>query len=157
MTEDADLHLVTFRVGRQLYGVDIMQVHRVLQACQPLPVPGAPDHVMGMIDLHGRLVAVMDLRLLLGLEADPTDTPRRLLVAELGGGSGPSRLAALAVTDVEARLRVARADLLARPDEIGAPAVVGAFHSGDELGLVLDPERLDLGLDRIAQQVEGAG
>ena len=143
MSARPDLHLVTFRLGDQLYGVDIMQVHRVLAASAPIPAPGAPPHVLGMIDLHGQLVALLDLRCLLGLEG--ADPGRRVLVAHRGG-----QLVGLVVDEVEARVRVNAEDVLARPDEVGAGAISGAFRAGEAMGLLLDPDRLGIdGLEEL--------
>ena len=63
------INLVAFRLGGRLLGVDIMQVHKVLTGDDPLVLaPGAPAHVLGMIELQGALVAVLDLARLLGLD-----------------------------------------------------------------------------------------
>ena len=131
-----ELQLVSFRVSGRLYGIDIMQVHQVLQAGHPVPAPGMPEHILGMTEVRGRLIAVVDLARLLGLQAKTP--PGRYLVVHLP----PDRLVALAMDGVEARIRIPRADLLQRPEELTSPAVVGAFRAETELGLVLDPERL---------------
>ena len=141
---DTTLQLVAFRVAGQLYGIDIMQVHRVLVAQEPVPVPGAPPHGRGMVDLHGQLVAVLDLRRLLALPGDGRQG-RRLLVLQWDG-----RRVAFVVDGVDARLRVARDDVLERPGEVGGDAVIGAFRMGQELGLLLDPARIQIdGLERV--------
>jgi purine-binding chemotaxis protein CheW len=137
---DTERHLVTFRVGGQLYGVDIMQVHRVLLAEDVRDVPGSPPHVVGMIDLHGKLVAVVSLAELLG--HDPTVESRRLVVVRRA-----SEMVALAVEEVEGRVRIDLAQVLARPEGIMAEALVGAFHKGEEMGLTLDPDLLEVELE----------
>lgn len=143
-----ELQLVAFRLDRRLYGVDIMQVHRVLAAQEPVAVPGAPAHVLGMVEVHGELVALLDLRRLVGLPA-AGEAGRRLLVLQWAG-----RRVAFVVDAVEARLRVAPDELLGRPDEVGVEAVTGAFRAGEELGLLLDPARLRIeGLDGVGVPV----
>lgn len=145
MSTRPDLHLVTFRLGEQLYGVDIMQVHRVLAAKTPIPVPGAPPYVLGMIDLHGQLVALLDLRCLLGLEG-AVGPGQRVLVAHRGG-----QLVGLVVDEVEARVRVGAGDVLSRPEEVGARAIRGAFRAGETMGLLLEPDLLAIdGLEDLA-------
>ena len=136
---DTERHLVTFRVGGQLYGVDIMQVHRVLLAEDVQDVPGAPPHIVGMIDLHGKLLAVVSLAGLLGHDA--AGGAVRLLVVRRADD-----LVALAVEEVEGRVRVDSTQMLARPEGIMAAALVGAFRRGEEMGLTLDPDLLQFEL-----------
>lgn len=138
--QESELHLVSFRVGGKLFGVDIMRVHRVLLADTLLDVPGAPPHVAGMIEVHGQLVAVVDLHGAMGLEAAGTGR-LRLVVVRLER----ERLLAFNVDEVVERVRLQRAAVLDPPAGLLADAVTGAFHHGEELGLILDPARLFAG------------
>jgi purine-binding chemotaxis protein CheW len=138
--QQSELHLVSFRVGGRLFGVDIMRVHRVLLAERLLDVPGAPPHVSGMIEVHGQLVGVVDLPGAMGLEAAESGQ-LRLVVVRLEG----ERLAAFNVDEVVERVRLQRTEVLDPPPGLLAEAVTGAFHHGEELGLILDPARLFAG------------
>ena len=78
------LHLVTFKLGREEYGVDIHQVQEIIRAADITPVPGAAGHVRGVINLRGKIIPVVDLRQRFGLpEGDESDA-RRIVVVELG-------------------------------------------------------------------------
>lgn len=53
-------HLVVFVLGRQRFAVSVAQVLRVVAVAQWTPVAGAPDIVLGILDFHGEVIAVLD-------------------------------------------------------------------------------------------------
>jgi purine-binding chemotaxis protein CheW len=57
-----DLHLVTFRIGSELFGVPISTVHEIVRVPAIARIPQAPDFVEGVINLRGRVITVVDLR-----------------------------------------------------------------------------------------------
>ncbi|HAH71224.1 MAG TPA: chemotaxis protein CheW [Succinivibrionaceae bacterium] len=72
---------VTFRLGQELYGVNVMQVREVLRYTDIAPVPGAPSYVLGIINLRGNVVTVMDTRMRFGLpSAEVTDNTRIMII-----------------------------------------------------------------------------
>jgi purine-binding chemotaxis protein CheW len=77
-------HLVTFRLGREEYGVDIQSVQEIIRTTGITPVPGAPNHVRGVINLRGKIVPVVDLRLRFGLAPAEESDQRRIIVVEIG-------------------------------------------------------------------------
>jgi len=75
--DDQVLQYVTFRLDNETYGIDVMQIQEVLRHTEIAPVPGAPDYVLGIINLRGNVVTVIDTRRRFGLaEADVTDATR---------------------------------------------------------------------------------
>lgn len=77
-------HLVTFNLGREEYGVEIGSVQEIIRAADITPVPGAPSHVRGVINLRGKIIPVADLRRRFGLPAIETADAQRIVVVELG-------------------------------------------------------------------------
>ncbi|WP_290610989.1 chemotaxis protein CheW [Arsukibacterium sp. UBA3155] len=72
---------VTFRLQEETYGINVMQVQEVLRYTEIAPVPGAPGYVMGIINLRGNVVTVIDTRARFGLEAgDVTDNSRIVII-----------------------------------------------------------------------------
>ena len=59
---DEVLQWVTYRLGEETYGINVMQVQEVLRYTEIAPVPGAPDYVLGIINLRGNVVTVIDTR-----------------------------------------------------------------------------------------------
>jgi|TARA_R110002124_G_scaffold90781_3_gene231319 purine-binding chemotaxis protein CheW len=75
--DDQVLQYVTFRLDDETYGIDVMQIQEVLRYTEIAPVPGAPDYVLGIINLRGNVVTVIDTRRRFGLaDAEVTDATR---------------------------------------------------------------------------------
>ncbi|MCL1479171.1 chemotaxis protein CheW [Marinobacter sp. M3C] len=75
--DDQVLQYVTFRLDDETYGINVMQIQEVLRYSEIAPVPGSPDYVLGIINLRGNVVTVIDTRRRFGLnDADITDTSR---------------------------------------------------------------------------------
>lgn len=73
---------VTFRLGDETYGVNVMQVQEVLRITEIAPVPGAPDYVVGIINLRGNVVTVIDTRKRFGLYPKDLDDASRIVIIE---------------------------------------------------------------------------
>jgi purine-binding chemotaxis protein CheW len=82
--QEALLHLVTFQLGREEYGVEIASVQEIIRATDITPVPGAPAHVRGVINLRGKIIPVVDLRCRFALAVVATSESQRIIVVELG-------------------------------------------------------------------------
>jgi purine-binding chemotaxis protein CheW len=87
---------VRFRVAEEAYAVSVLNVLEVASLGELTPVPGAPGEILGVRNLRGKILPVIDLAALLG--AHRTRPPGRLLVAESDGH--PAGLAIDEVTEV---------------------------------------------------------
>jgi purine-binding chemotaxis protein CheW len=75
--DDEMLQYVTFRLDDETYGINVMHIQEVLRYSEIAPVPGSPDYVLGIINLRGNVVTVIDTRRRFGLnDADVTDASR---------------------------------------------------------------------------------
>lgn len=86
-TEKADLNdevlqWVTFKLESETYGINVMQVQEVLRYTEIAPVPGAPSYVLGIINLRGNVVTVIDTRARFGLESCDTNDNTRIVIIE---------------------------------------------------------------------------
>jgi len=73
---------VTFMLEGEKYGIEVMHVKEVLRNIEIAPVPGAPDFVIGIINLRGNVVTVIDTRLRFGLQTKALDENTRVIVIE---------------------------------------------------------------------------
>jgi len=73
---------VTFRLEDETYGVNVMQVQEVLRMTEIAPVPGAPSYVLGIINLRGNVVTVMDTRSRFALPPHEADDATRIVIIE---------------------------------------------------------------------------
>jgi purine-binding chemotaxis protein CheW len=76
------VQVATFLLAGELYAVESCHVRRVVKLGEPTPVPGAPEHLVGVINLHGEILAVFDLRAL--FEIAPRGLSERSQVIVLG-------------------------------------------------------------------------
>lgn len=83
------VELATFYVGDALCGMDILKVQEINKLMQMTKVPQAPDYVVGILNLRGQIVTIIDLGLKLGLGAtDISQDPRNIIVNSAGGHVG---------------------------------------------------------------------
>ena len=76
------LRWVTFQLDREMYGVNVMQVREVLRYSDIAPVPGAPAYVLGIINLRGNVVSVIDTRMRFGLPPSEITDNTRIMIIE---------------------------------------------------------------------------
>lgn len=79
---DELIQWVTFRLDNEKYGIRVMQVQEVLRMTEIAPVPGAPDYVLGIINLRGNVVTVIDSRKRFGLSEREADDSTRIVIIE---------------------------------------------------------------------------
>lgn len=83
--ENSVLQYVTFRLDEETYGINVMQIQEVLRYTEIAPVPGAPNYVLGIINLRGNVVTVIDTRQRFGLSQATVSDQTRIVVLELEG------------------------------------------------------------------------
>jgi len=144
----------TFRLGGDLYGVDVMLVREVALPVPVTPVPHAPRGVLGCVNLRGQIHLALDLRVLLGRGATTPGPEARLILfkAELGDPFGVLVEAIGAIVEVpteqvvdHAALAEVDGDDAAEHGRTGRPEdalVLGVARLRDELLLLLDARRL---------------
>jgi purine-binding chemotaxis protein CheW len=82
---DPILQWVTCYLEDEVYGVNVMQVQEVLRLTEIAPVPGAPDYVIGIINLRGNVVTVIDTRRRFNLMTKENDDLSRIIIVEVNG------------------------------------------------------------------------
>ena len=80
---DPVLQYVTFRLGAETFGINVMQVQEVLRPPEIATVPGAPRHVLGIINLRGSVVTVLDTHQCFGLAAAEVTDNSRIIIMEV--------------------------------------------------------------------------
>lgn len=80
---DPVIQWVTFRLDNETYGINVMQVQEVLRVTEIAPVPGSPNYVLGIINLRGNVVTVIDTRQRFGLVPRDMDDSTRIVIIEV--------------------------------------------------------------------------
>ena len=80
---------LTFALDNEEYGIGIMKVKEIIGLMPVTPVPRTPEYVLGVINLRGKVIPVVDLRLRFGLESVESTDRTCVIVVEIAGPSGP--------------------------------------------------------------------
>ena len=137
---DPVIQWVTFKLDNEKYGIKVMQVQEVLRMTEIAPVPGAPDYVLGIINLRGNVVTVIDTRLRFGLpEREPDDDTRIVIVEAEDNVVGilvdsVAEVADLHTSEIETAPNVGN-------DE-SSKYIQGVSSRGDELLILVDVNKL---------------
>ena len=134
-----DEQLVIFRLAQEAYGIEIFRVHEIIRPREVTPVPRTDFHIRGLINLRGKTVPVVDLRLRFGLEAgDDTDSTRVIVVESESGNVG-------IVVDAVSEVMTVQPDVVERAPTLVCDAttefVRGVAKVGDRLITLLDLDR----------------
>lgn len=77
---------ITFKLGDEVFAINVSQVREVLELSEITRVPTAPDYMRGVVNVRGAAIPVVDLRLKFGLEVVPNTVNSRIIVMELAVG-----------------------------------------------------------------------
>lgn len=143
MQRDTPLHtlqqLVTFSVGGQVFGIDVDKVQDILVPERIAPIPLAPPHVQGAINVRGKIVTVIDVRSRLGLPALAVGHPGTALTVE--HNYGLYTLIVDKVGDVVALPETTAEDTVAMPDKAWRDIAMGLIKMQDAVIVVMDVDR----------------
>lgn len=148
-----DVQVVTFKVGRQEFAFDILQVERILRYSPPSPLPKAPLFLEGVMPYGEGAVPVIDLRKRFELEA-PIREETRLMVLEL-----EDQRVAVLVDEVREVLRVDSTAIAAPGPVVSGLAAVyiaGIIARPDRTIIILNARKLLSSTERLALTELGA-
>lgn len=74
---------MTFKLGEELFAINVYQVREVLEVLQITKVPTAPPYMRGVVNVRGQAIPVVDLRMRFGLPSIPNSVNTRICVMEL--------------------------------------------------------------------------
>lgn len=135
---------LSFRLGREEYGIDILKVQEIRSFSEPTRMAGSPDFIRGVIDLRGVIVPVVDLRLRFGLAEARDDGSTVVIVLNVA-----QRVIGIVVDAVSEVIELQPGQLRAAPEFAanldtdfidGLASIPGA--DGERLLIVTDIERL---------------
>ncbi|MBV6341637.1 protein phosphatase CheZ [Candidatus Magnetobacterium casense] len=75
---------IGFNLGREEYVIPILVVQEIMKPTQTTKLPHTPQHVLGIINLRGKTISVIDLKRKLGLDSDDSDTKGNVIVTNIG-------------------------------------------------------------------------
>jgi len=135
-----DLHLVTFALDREEFGIPIEQVREVIRVSEITRVPQARPHVRGVTNLRGRILAVVEIRTRMGLPVAEITPRSRIVVVGVH-----DRVLGILVDGVSQVVKVPAATVAPAPEEILSPGtdyITGVARWDSRLIVLLDLEKV---------------
>lgn len=139
-SDDPVLQWVTFRLAGETYGVNVMQVQEVLRYSEIAPVPGAPAYVLGIINLRGNVVTVIDTRHRFGLEPGEVTENTRIVIIE-----ADSHVIGILVDSVAEVVYLRQSEIETAPNvgnDESAKFIQGVCHKNEELLILIELDKL---------------
>lgn len=139
-SEDPILQWVTFRLDNETYGINVMQVQEVLRHTEIAPVPGAPSYVLGIINLRGNVVTVIDTRQRFGLTPAPITDNTRIVIIE-----ADKQVVGILVDSVAEVVYLRQSEIETAPNvgtDESAKFIQGVCNKNDELLILVDLEKM---------------
>lgn len=131
---------LTFRLGNEEYGIDILKVQEIRSYEPPTRIANAPGHVKGVVNLRGVIVPIVDLRVRLNTENCDYNAFTVVIVLHVAG-----RVVGAVVDGVSDVLEIAADSVRAAPEissAVDAGCILGLGQVGERMLILLDIERL---------------
>jgi len=149
---------LTFALDSEEYGLAILKVQEIIGIMKVTRVPKSPGYVRGVINLRGKVIPVVDLRLKFGMESKP-DTERTCIIVGQIHRAGSRVTMGIIVDDVSEVLNITGEQLEAPPSfgaSVDTEFILGMGKVGQKVVMLLDIDRVLSGAeaDAVAKTVE---
>lgn len=135
---------VTFCLADELFGVEVGRAREILSVISVTSVPQTPDYMLGVINLRGQVVPVIDMRLKLGLSAHDETQDTCIIVVEVMVDGEPIVVGALA--DAVREVLEIKADAIEPPPRLGTRLntefIKGMGKIDEEFLILLDIDKI---------------
>ncbi len=136
---------LTFTLADECYGVEVLKIREIIRMQKITPVPQMPEHVKGVINLRGKVIPVVDLRIKFNLPAADATERTCIIVVDVDGGQGVNQLLGLVVDAVEEVLNVSESEVEPSPDfgtRLSTECCLGIAKIKDSVKTLLDIEKV---------------
>jgi purine-binding chemotaxis protein CheW len=138
--DDELIQLVTFSIGEEEFGVDILKVQEIIRTMEITKVPRAQAFVEGVINLRGKVIPIIDLRRRFGLSSKAHDKHTRIIVIEIN-----NMIVGFVVDSVSEVLRIPSGTVEPPPPVVAgvdSEYISGVGKLQDRLLILLDLDKL---------------
>ena len=132
---------LTFTLQGESYGIDVLKVREIIRHAAITPVPQMPQYVRGVINLRGKIIPVMDLRVRFDFPVATGNEQTCIVVAQVKLPDGKATQMGLVVDGVEEVLNIAAADIEETPEfggQICAAYIIGIAKIKGQVKALLD-------------------
>ncbi|MBK7980892.1 MAG: purine-binding chemotaxis protein CheW [Ignavibacteriae bacterium] len=145
--EDTELlELVGFKLGEEEFGIDIINVNEIIKMQKITSIPNAPSDILGIVNIRGKIIAVVDTRLKLGTYPKEFDNETRIIILEFN-----KKPIGFIVDEVTEVLRISKKTLNDVPDMVSTKMNTDYIKSianiEDKIIILLDLQKLLSGVN----------
>lgn len=136
---DDVIQWATYHLADETYGINVMHVQEVLRVSEIAPVPGSHDYILGIINLRGNVVTVIDTRRRFGLPSKDADDLSRIIVVEVN-----DNVIGLLVDSVAEVVYLKQSEIESSPtinNDESAYYIQGVSSRGDDLLILVDIDK----------------
>ena len=135
-----EIQLACFRLGSEMYALDIMKIKEIIRPQKLTPVPKAPPFIEGVINLRGAVIPVVDMRKRFDVSVDTDERSERVIVCSVA-----KKIIGLIVDEVDEVRRYSRKEIQPAPQFLkgkGSEFFLGVCRKEDELVMLIDLEKI---------------
>jgi len=136
---------LTFKLNDESYGVEVLKVREIIRLTEITSVPQMPNYVRGVINLRGKIIPVIDLRLKFGFPPATHTEQTCIIVVQVRFSDGKCVQMGLIVDGVEEVTNIAAGDIEETPDfgvEISTECILGMAKIKGSVKTLLDIDRV---------------
>lgn len=136
---------LTFELGGEEYGLEILKVKEIIGIMNITSVPQTPEYVKGVINLRGKVIPVIDLRL--KFEMEPLEYSERtcIIVVDIAGKSGTKVMIGTVVDSVSEVLNIKAEEIEETPTfgvRLNTDYILGMAKIKEEVKILLDIDQV---------------
>jgi len=136
---------LAFHLGREEFAIQVLKVREIMGIQDITAVPQTPVFVKGVINLRGKVIPVVDLRLKFGLPEVEYTQRTCIIVVQIQGSDGNVSLTGIVVDEVSEAVNIAAGEIEDTPDfgdGVSTPYILGMAKSKGKVKILLDIDRV---------------
>ncbi|MDD2706582.1 MAG: chemotaxis protein CheW [Verrucomicrobiae bacterium] len=136
---------LTFFLGKEAYAIPVLKVREIIRMIDITPVPKMPEHIKGVVNLRGKVISIIDLRIRFHLSKADTTERTCIVVVEVQTPAKDRILMGLIVDAVEEVLNIGKDDIEPTPDfgtRFSTEYILGMAKSKGTVKTLLDIDQI---------------
>ncbi len=135
---------LTFRLGNEEYGLQILKVQEIIQMQQITRLPRTPEYILGVINLRGKVIPVLDLRRKFGLEATQDTDKTCINVVQVADAEGRPITIGIRIDEIKEVLDIEASNIQETPSfgtAVDTDFILGLGKIADSVKILLDIDK----------------
>ncbi|SDU01156.1 purine-binding chemotaxis protein CheW [Verrucomicrobium sp. GAS474] len=144
---------LTFCLGQEYYGIAVLKIREIIRLLEITPVPQMPDFIRGVINLRGKIIPVIDLRMRFHLAKADTNERTCIVVVQVELPNGDKTQMGMVVDAVEEVINIALTDMEETPNfgaKLQSHYILGMAKIKGKVKTLLDIDKV-VGADALAE------